>query len=101
MLRIANFRVAIDDDSPLPLLAARRLRLPPGSVAAVTIARRAVDARRKSNIAFVYSLDVAVAVPEGQVLARLAGDRDVAVLTEEAPPPVVPGHKPLDCPPVV
>ena len=101
MLRIANFRVAIDDDSPLPLLAARRLRLPPGSVTAVTIVRRAVDARRKSNITFVYSLDVAVTVPEGQVLARLAGDRDVAARAEEAPPPVVPGHKPLDWPPVV
>lgn len=101
MLRISNFRVALDDDSPLPLLAARRLRLPPGSVAAVTIVRRAVDARRKSNIAFVYSLDVAVTVPEGQVLARLAGDRDVAVHTGEALSPVVPGHKPLDCPPVV
>ncbi len=101
MLRITNFRVAIDDDSPLLLLAARRLRLPPGAVAAVTIVRRAVDARRKSNIAFVYSLDVTVAAPEGQVLARLAGDRDVAVRAEEAPVPVVPGHKPLDCPPVV
>jgi uncharacterized FAD-dependent dehydrogenase len=101
LLRITNFRVAIDDDSPLPLLAARRLRLPSGAVAAVTIVRRAVDARRKSNIAFVYSLDVALAAPEGQVLARLAGDRDVALRTEEAPAPVVPGHKPLDHPPVV
>jgi len=101
LLRIANFRVAIDDDSPLPLLAARRLRLPPGSVAAVTIVRRAVDARRKSNIAFVYTLDVAVNVGEGQVLARLAGDRDVTVRAEEAQAAIVPGHRPLDHPPVV
>ncbi len=101
MLRITNFRVAVEDDSPLSLLAARRLRLPPGSVADVRIVRRAVDARRKSNIGFVYTLDVAVAMAEGQVLARLAGDRDVALRVEEAPAPVVPGHKPLDAPPVV
>jgi uncharacterized FAD-dependent dehydrogenase len=101
LLRITNFRVAVEDDSPLSLLAARRLRLPPGSVAEVRIVRRAVDARRKSNIGFVYTLDVAVAVAEGQVLARLAGDRDVAVRVEEAPAPVVPGHKPLAAPPVV
>ncbi len=101
MLRITNFRVAVEDDSPLTVLAARRLRLPPGGVADVTIVRRAVDARRKSNIGFVYTLDVAVAAAEGQVLSRLAGDRDVAVRAAEALPPVVPGHKPLDAPPVV
>ncbi len=60
-----------------------------------------MDARRKSNIAFVYSLDVTVAAPEGQVLAKLAGDRDVALRIEEVPEQVVPGHKPLDSPPVV
>lgn len=101
LLRITNFRVPVGDDTPLPLLAARRLRLPAGSVADVVIARRAVDARRKSNISFVYSLDVAVTVAEGQALARLAGDRDVALRQEEVLPPVTPGAKPMDYPPVV
>lgn len=101
MLRITNFRVPIDDATPLALLAAARLKLPAGAVDKVVIARRALDARRKSNISFVYSLDVAVAVPEGQALARLAGDRDVALLRQEELPPVVPGDRQLGSPPVV
>lgn len=96
-----NLRVPVDEDTPLAQLAARRLRLPQGTVSAVTIARRAVDARRKQNISFVYSLDVEVSVPEGQVLARLRGDRDVAVRREEPSEPVVAGIMPLEYPPVI
>lgn len=101
MLRITNFRVPVDDDTPLPLLAARRLRLPPESITAVSIARRAIDARRKVSIGFVYSLDVEVKPPQGQVLARLRGDRDVAVHAAAVPEPLVPGAKPLEYQPVV
>lgn len=101
MLRINNFRVALDDDTPLDRLAARRLGLPEGSVVKVDIARRAVDARRKSNIGFVYTLDVTLAVPEGQVLGRLAADRDVAARRQDKPARVAAGSRRLDSPPVV
>ncbi|MDR3564644.1 MAG: NAD(P)-binding protein [Negativicutes bacterium] len=101
MLRIINFRVPVEENTPLTELAARRLRLPPGGIATVAIARRAVDARRKSNIAFVYSLDVAVHTAEGQVLARLNGDKDVSIRPETRPDPLVLGSESLEHPPVI
>lgn len=89
------------DDTPLAKAAARRLKLPPQAVEKVVIVRRAVDARRKNNITFVYSLDVTVNVAEGQVLARLGGDRDVAVPAVKASEAIAAGDKPLEYPPVV
>lgn len=101
MLRITNFRVALSDDTPLERLAAKRLGLPAGGIEKLIIVRRAVDARRKSNIGFVYTLDVTLRVSEGQVLGRLAADRDVALRQQESPEPLVPGSKPLTSRPVV
>lgn len=101
MLRITNFRVPVDDDTPLAILAARRLRLPAGNVGAVIIIRQAIDARRKTNISFVYSLDVELKVADGQVLARLNGDKDIVLKQEELPKQVVSGTKSLEFQPVI
>jgi hypothetical protein len=67
----------------------------------VVIVRKALDARRKSNINFVYSLDVKTAIPEGQVLAQLGGDRDVAVVGAAASAAIIGGTQPLAYQPVV
>lgn len=101
MLRITNFRVPLTDETPLEELAARRLGLPRGAVQNVVIVRRAIDARRKSNISFVYTLDAAVDAAEGQVLARLGGDRDVVLQVREQPAPLVCGTASLEHQPVV
>ncbi|VBB04888.1 Hypothetical protein LUCI_0094 [Lucifera butyrica] len=101
MLRINNLRVSLTDDTDLKTLAARRLKLPPGAIAGVEIVRRALDARRKQNISFVYSLDVTLTVAEGQVLSRLRGDRDIAVTAISPPEELVPGSAVLDGRPVV
>lgn len=101
MLRITNFRIPVSEDTPLPALVARRLKLPTASIESTTIIRRAVDARRKTNISFVYTLDVGVKVPEGQVLSRLGGDRDVSLTQQERPEPVVIGTKPLSTQPII
>lgn len=101
MLKISNFRIPLTEDTPLSRLAARRLKLPPDAVRQVTIVRRAVDARRKNNIHFVYTLEVDVTVPPGQVLARLAGDRDVLKVTPQAAEEIITGNKKLTDRPVV
>ena len=101
MLRIANLRVSIDSDTALAKLAAKRLQLPPQAVLEVVIVRKALDARRKININFVYTLDVRVSVPEGQVLARLRTDKDVAQMGTNVLPPVCPGSIALEHQPVV
>jgi len=101
LLRITNMRVPVQEDMPLSQIAAKRLKLPLSSVAEVTIVRRAVDARRKNNISFVYTLDVEVKLAEGQVLSRLKGDRDVRQKNEEPLPDLDRGGVGLDHPPVV
>ncbi|SDF51649.1 hypothetical protein SAMN05660235_01858 [Sporolituus thermophilus DSM 23256] len=101
LLRITNLRVALNDDRPLARIAAQRLKLPAEHIEEVVIFRRALDARRKNNINFVYTLDVRVGIPEGQVLARLGGDRDVASVAQSVPEPVMPGPHKLDSPPIV
>lgn len=101
MIRITNFRVPITDDTAIERLAAQRLKLPPQNVLGVVVVRRALDARRKGNISFVYTLHARTALPEGQVLARLAGDRDVAVEAESLPEEIEIGSEPLACQPVI
>lgn len=101
MLKISNFRVPLTDDMPLKQLAARRLKLPSDAIKQVVIVRRAVDARRKNNINFVYTLEVETKTPPGQTLSRLAGDKDVALLTPVMPEELTPGTKPLINRPVV
>ena len=46
------------DETPIATLAAQRLKVSPPTFLTVAIIRRAIDARRKSNIGFVYTLDV-------------------------------------------
>jgi uncharacterized FAD-dependent dehydrogenase len=101
LLRITNFRIPLTDDTPLRQLAARRLKLPPQSIVEVVVVRKAIDARRKNNISFVYSLDVNTILPEGQVLSRLAGDRDVVQAAQTVAEEIMAGSKPLANQPVV
>lgn len=100
LLRLTNVRVPLDDDTALAQIAARQLKLPPQAVCEVAVVRRAIDARRKSNINFVYSLDVKTNVPESQVISRLR-NKDVSIVCEFAPEPVVYGDEPLTARPVV
>ncbi len=101
MLRITNVRVPLHDDTPVTRLAAKRLQIPLQAVLEVVIVRKALDARRKTNINFVYSLDVKTAIPEGQVLARLRGDKDIAVAGTAVPVAITGGTQPLAYQPVV
>lgn len=94
MIRITDYRVAIGDATPLPQLVAKRLRLPVGAVAAVTIVRKAIDARRKQAISFVYTLDVQLHAAESTLVQKLR-DARVALVVEPPPEPVFYGRQPL------
>ncbi|WP_425059857.1 hypothetical protein SCACP_04790 [Sporomusa carbonis] len=101
MLKISNFRVPLTDETPLERLVARRLDLSPDVLGQIVIIRRAVDARRKNNINFVYTIEVDVKIPPGQVLARLSADKDVTLVVPPAQEDIVPGDKLLQSRPVV
>ena len=101
MLKISNFRIPLTDDTPLEQLAARRLKLAADDIRQLAIVRRAVDARRKNNITFVYTLEVETTVPSGQVLSRLPGDKDVAQVAPMVSEDINPGGKQLTNRPIV
>ncbi len=101
MLKISNFRIPLTEETPLEQLVARRLRLEPAQIRQVNIIRRAIDARRKHSITFVYTLAVELLVPPGQALTRLAGDKDVALIQAMAAEEIVTGMVPLNNRPVV
>ncbi len=77
MLRITELRLPLDHPEPALREAVQaRLKLPGAAVADIHVFRRGYDARRKSDIQLVYTLDVALApdVDEVALLAHAAGD---------------------------
>ncbi|MBI3773510.1 MAG: NAD(P)/FAD-dependent oxidoreductase [Gammaproteobacteria bacterium] len=74
MLRLTEIRLPLDhapDDIRLAIL--NRLQITPEALHGHTVARRGFDARKRSDIVFVYSLDVEVA-DEAQLLQRFSND---------------------------
>ncbi|MBA4758975.1 NAD(P)/FAD-dependent oxidoreductase [Sphingosinicella sp.] len=77
MLRLSGLTLPLDhsDDAMAPAICAR-LGVAPERLRGFTVFRRGNDARRKSAILLVYTVDVDI-VDEGEVLARFAKDHDV------------------------
>ena len=79
MLRLTELKLPLDHtDEALKGALLARLELSARDLVNVTVVRRAVDARKKSAIALIYTLDVTVRDETG-VLKRLKGDRNVSV----------------------
>jgi uncharacterized FAD-dependent dehydrogenase len=74
MLRLTELKLPLDH-AAMAIEAAilERLRAPADDLIDFAVVRRAHDARKKSDIALVYSVDVALR-DEAAVLARLGGD---------------------------
>ena len=74
MLRLSELRLPLGHppEAMTPAILAR-LGLDPADLIAVTVARRANDARRKSAIVMVYTVDLTLS-DEAAVLARFPGD---------------------------
>ena len=77
MLRITEIKLPLDHDAAaLPAAIAQRLAVKPSAIRAYTIFRRGYDARRRSAIVFIYTVDVDVA-DEAGLLKRWANDRHI------------------------
>jgi uncharacterized FAD-dependent dehydrogenase len=77
MLRLSGLSLPLDHapEAIGPAICAR-LDIAPDGLKGFTVFKRGNDARRRTAILLVYTLDVDVA-DEAQVLARFAGDKDV------------------------
>ncbi len=95
MIRLRNVPLALDEDeSLLRDRAEQKLRT---KVTALRVVRKAVDARVKGDVHFVYTLDVAVR-DQATALARC---RDAAPAPVNGYTPPVPAHIPAERPVVV
>jgi len=75
MLRITELRLPLDHE-PAALRAAVRahLGIADAALRSVTVFKRSYDARKKSAVQLVYTVDCELDTDEAGVLARLAGD---------------------------
>jgi uncharacterized FAD-dependent dehydrogenase len=104
-IRLSNIRLSIDEpEAALTAHAAGALAVPTGDIQRLRILRKSLDARDKARVAYVYSLEVAVADSEARLAARLKR-RPGGITAEpyEEPPFVMParGSEPLAERPVV
>ncbi|MEN3746944.1 FAD-dependent protein [Sphingomonas sp. HF-S3] len=77
MLRLSGLSVPLDHPpEALPQAICRRLGIDAEALRGFSIYRRGNDARRRSAIQLVYTVDVDL-TDEGEVLERFAGDKDV------------------------
>lgn len=99
-IRINNLRVGLDSRHSLVQIVGKKYHLPEKALRQVEVVRKAVDARRKSNICLVYHVKARVNVPTG-VLQKLLRDPQVTLWEEKPEPPAVFGTEKLQGRPVV
>src|SRR5258708_21116146 len=79
MLRLTELKLPLDHaQAELKAALLKRLGIAAGDLATCSVFRRAVDARKRSAIVLIYTLDVEVR-DERALLRRLKGDRNVSV----------------------
>ena len=82
MLRLSNFRVPLDyTDDTLRFQIEKKLNLPPDELVSCSVFRRSVDARDKTDVHFVLSVDL-VLRHENAVRNR---HRELAVISAKTP----------------
>lgn len=99
-IRINNLRVGLDSRHSLVQIVGKKYHLPEKAFRQVEVVRKAVDARRKSNICLVYHVKATVDVPTG-VLQKFLRDPQVTLWEEKPEPPAVFGTEKLQGRPVV
>lgn len=99
-IRINNLRVGLDSRHSLVQIVGKKYHLPEKALRQVEVVRKAVDARRKSNICLVYHVKARVDVPTG-VLQKLLRDPQVTLWEEKPEPPAVFGTEKLQGRPMV
>ena len=100
MLRLINFKLPLDHAAEaLPDAICARLGIARDALLEFTVFRRGYDARKRSAITLVYTLDLEVA-DEAALVARHASDRNVQIAPDTDYHPVAPisrrpEHRPI------
>ena len=100
LLRINNVRIPLVSEASLREASARRLGVKKQDIGSIRVLRRAVDARRKSNIVINYHVLADIDAP-ARLVNRLLRDKDVTRFKEEQAPLPVFGTEKMQERPVV
>lgn len=100
MIRINQLKLALDhQEEDLYLKAARQLHIERSQIRSLQIVKQSVDARKKPDLYFSYTVDVTVDHQE-KVLKRQKGSQVMAVKRESYQLPR-PGEKKIKNPPII
>jgi uncharacterized FAD-dependent dehydrogenase len=94
-LKISNLQKSITNDLELRELAAKHLKISPAEITEIKILRESLDARKKSNLKFIYTL--AIRLVEASVVLQ---DSGISVYEPAQPPQIEPVHQ-FDAQPVI
>ncbi|MGN1203143.1 MAG: NAD(P)/FAD-dependent oxidoreductase [Eubacterium sp.] len=76
MIRINEIRLSLDEEeSSLKAKAAKILRVNEKYIKSYTIYKKSIDARKKDDIHFTYSLDVIITLDEGQIVSKCKSNK--------------------------
>lgn len=100
-LRLANFRVSIDEAVSLETLVSARLRVGRQQLENFRIVRKALDARREDNISFVYTVEAEVPDASEKWGRYWSNDKNISIVDASPSPEGNAGSKPLAERPVV
>lgn len=84
MIRINQIKLPVShDERALMKKAAKALRVREEQIVSLNITKQSLDARKKEELKYIYSVDVTVREQEGSIVKR-AGNPDVVLRQEEA-----------------
>lgn len=76
MIRINEIKLSLDEDEELlKTKAAKILKINPKYIDSYTIYKKSVDARKKDDVHFTYSLDVNITLDEEQIVAKCKSNK--------------------------
>lgn len=101
IVRINNLRVSIDEREALETLISARLKIGRQQQQNLRIVRKALDARREGNIAFVYTVETEISGGTDKWADRWQTDKNVSVVAHNPKTELVPGNRHLAERPVV
>lgn len=99
-LKINNVRISLLREQSLEQAVCKKTGISREMLGSVQVLRKAVDARRKSDVCLNYHVLAEVDASARQV-KRLLADRDITKYEEQSLPQPEPGTLPMSAPPVV
>ncbi|OEG00234.1 hypothetical protein BHF71_05450 [Vulcanibacillus modesticaldus] len=101
-IRLNNIKLNIDHSkSDLINAIEKKLRIPFNKIKEYEIVRRSIDARKKSNIKFVYQIEITLNIDEKKVVNKINHPDIQIVKPKKELPEILPGDKDLEYPPIV